>query len=90
MLHYHPELTFSLLLWSSPFQTILTTGTFLSFTRLAASDFAYECREQCHGNHLVTVRAFKHVGYYPKQISLCQEEIVESASLQRAGKGISS
>jgi len=55
-----PCVNVHLLLGSSPLQTIQLTGTLLSFTRLAATNFAYECREQCHGNHLVTVRASEH------------------------------
>ena len=69
-------LTFALLLGSSPLQTILTTGTLLRFTSLAATNLANEGREQCHGNHLATVRAFEHSRYYPKQLCLCQGVIV--------------
>ena len=67
-----------LLLGSSPFQTILTTGTLLSFTRLTATDLAYEGSEKCHGDPPVAVRAFKHFRHYPKQLCLCQGGIVES------------
>jgi len=38
-------LTFTLPLGSSPLQTIQLTGTLLSFTGLAATNFAYEFRE---------------------------------------------
>jgi len=71
-------LTFAFLLGSSPLQTILTTGTLLRFTSLAATNLANEGSEECHGDHPVAVRAFEHVGYYPKQVSLCQGEIVVS------------
>jgi len=43
---FAPVLVFTLLLRSSPFEAIFTTGSLLSFTRLAATDLAYEFREQ--------------------------------------------
>ena len=57
----HLVLTFTLLLASSTFQTIQLARTLLCFTGLTATNFANEGREQCHGDHLVTVRAFEHV-----------------------------
>ncbi len=56
-----PGLMFALLLGSSPFQTILTTGTLLRFTGLTTSNFANEGSEECHGDHPIAVRAFEHV-----------------------------
>ncbi len=53
-------LPLTLLLGSSPLQTILTTGTLLRFTSLATTNLTYEGREQCHGDHLLTVRASEH------------------------------
>jgi len=71
-------LTFVLLLGSAPFETIQLARTLLRFTGLATTDLANEGREQCHGDHLVTVRASEHSLYYPKQVSLSQGGIVVS------------
>ena len=68
------------LLGSSPFEAILTTGTLLSFTGLAATNLANEGREQCHGDHLLTVRAFEYSLHYPKQVRLSQGEIDSSGA----------
>ncbi len=68
----------ALLLGSSPFEAIQLARTLLSCTGLAATDFANEGSEKCHGDHPVAVRAFKHWEHYPKQLCLCQGGIVES------------
>ncbi len=69
-----------LLLVVSSFEPIQPTGTLLGWTGLAATHPPDEGREECQLDHFVAVWTFK--GHWlhsmPKQLSLCQGEIVQA------------